>query len=316
MLPKVSILIPCYNAEKWIDQAIKSALEQTYPHKEVIVVDAGSADSSLEIIKSFEGKIRWETQQNQGGNVTRNRLLEQSTGEWLQYLDSDDYLLPDKVEKQVQFINQVPTVDVIYSPSVFEICDDQNPKQDILPIPKPHDPWTLLVRWYLPQTGSPLWRKKAIAEVGGWKVDQPCCQEHELYLRLLINGKQFEYFHEAGSVYRQWSETTVCKRDLSETYRRRLEITDQAEQYLEKMGELNTPRQKAINQARFECARKIWLFDADWANLLISKIRDRDPWFSPSGSAAPQLYKFTYNYLGFSAAEYIAQLKRKLKALA
>ena len=90
-------------------------------------------------------------------------------------------------------------------------------RQEILPIPTPHDPWVLLARWYLPQTGSPLWRRQAIADVGGWKIDQPCCQEHELYLRLLMAGKQFEYCEAAGSVYRQWSESTVCKRDLSET---------------------------------------------------------------------------------------------------
>jgi glycosyltransferase involved in cell wall biosynthesis len=82
---KVSILIPCYNAERWISQAIESALNQTYQYKEVIVVDDGSTDNSLEIIKSFGDRIHWETGENKGGNITRNRLLELSTGEWLQY---------------------------------------------------------------------------------------------------------------------------------------------------------------------------------------------------------------------------------------
>ncbi|MFP3786479.1 glycosyltransferase family A protein, partial [Burkholderia sp. SIMBA_024] len=90
--------------------------------------------------------IYWETQPNQGGNITRNRLLELSTGEWLQYLDSDDYLLPNKIEKQVQFFDQVPTADVIYSPSIFEMYDNKGSQQNILPIPEPHDPWILLVR--------------------------------------------------------------------------------------------------------------------------------------------------------------------------
>ena len=57
----VSILIPCYNAERWIAQAIESALAQTWPEKEVIVVDDGSTDDSLEVIKSFDDRIRWET---------------------------------------------------------------------------------------------------------------------------------------------------------------------------------------------------------------------------------------------------------------
>ena len=106
MLPKVSILIPCYNSERWLAQAVESALSQTYPNKEVIVVDDGSTDTSLKIIKGFGDLIHWETQKNQGGNATRNRLLELSTGQWLQYLDADDYLLPEKIGQQIEYLAQ------------------------------------------------------------------------------------------------------------------------------------------------------------------------------------------------------------------
>ena len=311
MLPKVSILIPCYNADRWIAQAIDSALNQTYPHKEVIVVDDGASDRSLEIIKSYGDRIRWATQANQGGNATRNRLLEMSTGAWLQYLDADDYLLPAKVEQQVKFLSHHPQVDVIYSPSIYEHWEER-PRQEILPIPVPHDPWILLARWYLPQTGSPLWRKQAIAEVGGWKLDQPCCQEHELYLRLLIAGKQFEYFASAGSVYRQWSDATVCKRDLSQTQRHRLAVKDRLEEHLKATDQLTPARQTAINQARFECARMIWLSNPAWALQIVAQIRMSQPQFLPSGNAAPPLYRASYQLLGFSAAEKIATAKRLL----
>src|ERR1700734_3340325 len=101
MSPLVSILIPCFNAKQWIAQAIESALQQTWPEKEVIVVDDGSTDGSLGVIKRFEGRVRWETGPNRGGNQARNRLLELARGEWLQYLDADDYLLPDKVALQM-----------------------------------------------------------------------------------------------------------------------------------------------------------------------------------------------------------------------
>lgn len=312
MEPKVSILIPCYSAEQWIGQAVESALNQTYPNKEVIVVDDGSTDGSLEVIKSFGDRIRWETGPNRGGNVARNQLLELSTGEWLQYLDADDYLLPDKIEKQSKFLSEVPQADIIYSPSIFEYCEGDNPCQEMLTIPEPHDPWILLTRWYLPQTGSPLWRKQAIVDVGGWKVAQPCCQENELYLRLLIAGKHFEYFNEPGSVYRQWSESTTCKKDKSETYRRRLEIKDKIEQHLESIGELSNLRQDAINQARFECARILWLANQQWATQVIAKIRARDKSFIPLGNTAPLSYRFTYQVLGFSMAENMAKTKRNL----
>jgi glycosyltransferase involved in cell wall biosynthesis len=313
MHPKVSILIPCYNAEQWIAQAIESALAQTYPNKEVIVVDDGSTDNSLRIIKQFGHAICWETGPNQGGNMTRNRLLEISTGEWLQYLDADDYLLPDKVTNQVQWLAKKTDIDLIYSPSILEYCSGSYSYQEILPIPKPYDPWILLVRWYLPQTGSPLWRKQALIDVGRWKIDQPCCQEHELYLRLLIAGKRFAYVESAGSVYRQWSEATVCKKNKPETYQRRLEITDKLEQYLKNSRELTPSRQYAINLSRFDCARMIWLFDPIWANRLINQIRATDPTFVPTGgAAAPPTYRLMFRLFGFAIAEHTARFKRKI----
>lgn len=310
MLPKVSILIPCYNADRWIAQAIQSALDQTYPDKEVIVVDDGSSDRSLEQIKGFGDQIRWETQPNQGGNATRNRLLELSSGEWIQYLDADDYLQPDKIARQIQHLLALPTVVLIYSPSIFEYWESHSVRQEILPIPAPYDPWILLARWYLPQTGSPLWRKQAILDVGGWKPEQPCCQEHELYTRLLMAGKQFSYFAEAGSVYRQWSEATVCKRNKPAVFRQRLDIETTIEQFLRHSDQLTDDRLAAINQARFECARLIWLFDRAWAQQIVRQIQTSDPQFVPWGSAAPEFYQFTYRWFGFTSAEQIAAIKR------
>jgi glycosyltransferase involved in cell wall biosynthesis len=310
----VSILIPCYNADRWIAQAIESALAQTYPYKEVIVVDDGSSDRSLEVIQLYGDRIRWETQVNQGGNATRNRLLELSSGQWLQYLDADDYLLPHKVEQQVQFLSKSLETDIIYGSSVYEYWEGESVRQDVLPIPLPHDPWILLARWFLPQTGSPLWRRQAIVDVGGWKIGQPCCQEHELYLRLLMAGKVFRYSESAGSVYRQWSEGTVCKRDQPEVFRQRLRIEDRLEQYLQVNDLLTKERQYAINQARFECARKIWLFDQDWANQVITQIRVRDRNFIPSGQAAPASYRFIYQTFRFQFAERFAAIRRILKS--
>src|SRR5215813_6146334 len=112
----VSILIPCFNAERWIAQAIESGLAQTYEEKEVIVIDDGSRDGSLEVIKSFGDRIRWETGPNCGGNAARNRLLQLARGRWLQYLDADDYLLPTKLERQVAFLREHPECDVAVSP--------------------------------------------------------------------------------------------------------------------------------------------------------------------------------------------------------
>ena len=309
----VSILIPCFNSERWIAQTIESALAQTWPKTEIIVVDDGSTDGSLDVIRQFEGRIRWATGQNQGAPAARNKLLEMARGDWVQYLDADDYLLPEKISSQMLFLALHSDADLVYGPITVERWSEQGSLQELLAIPEPHDPWVLLARWYLPQTGACLWRKKAISDVGGWRLGQPCCQEHELYLRLLIAEKRFVHCESNGAVYRQWSGGSVCTRDIHEVHRRRLEIEQRAEQCLHQTGQLTTERLRAINQARFEVARSIMQYNADLASNIVAQIHDVDPKFVPWGQAARLPYRLVYGFFGFKAAEGIAAAMRRYR---
>jgi glycosyltransferase involved in cell wall biosynthesis len=98
----VSILIPAYNAGKWIKETIKSALDQTWPNKEIIIVNDGSTDHTLSIAKRFETQIvKVISQDNAGGCAARNKALEYAQGEYIQWLDSDDLLAPNKISAQM-----------------------------------------------------------------------------------------------------------------------------------------------------------------------------------------------------------------------
>src|SRR4030095_524507 len=102
MTPLVSILIPAYNAERWIANTIQSALAQTWPRKEIIVVDDGSTDQTLQVARQFASKtISIVTQENKGASAARNRACELCQGDYIQWLDADDLLSPDKVAKQM-----------------------------------------------------------------------------------------------------------------------------------------------------------------------------------------------------------------------
>jgi glycosyltransferase involved in cell wall biosynthesis len=102
MQPLVSILIPAFNAERWIAQTIQSALKQTWPRKEIIVIDDGSSDQTLAIAQRFDSKIVSVSKQtNQGAAAARNRAYAISQGEFLQWLDADDVLAPDKIAVQL-----------------------------------------------------------------------------------------------------------------------------------------------------------------------------------------------------------------------
>jgi glycosyltransferase involved in cell wall biosynthesis len=103
MAPLVSILIPAYNAEPWIAETIRSALRQSWPNKEVIVVDDGSTDRTLRIAQQFEAKgVRVVTQPNQGAAAARNKAFSLSSGDYIQWLDADDLLSPQKVAHQME----------------------------------------------------------------------------------------------------------------------------------------------------------------------------------------------------------------------
>lgn len=90
-MPKVSVIMPCYNAEALIAEAIDSVLKQTYSNKEIIVINDGSTDNSMQILESFNDKIIVIDQQNKGPSQARNAGLEIASGDYIAFLDSDDY---------------------------------------------------------------------------------------------------------------------------------------------------------------------------------------------------------------------------------
>lgn len=106
-VPLVSILIPAYNAQRWIADTLRSALEQTWPRKEIIVVDDGSKDETITIAKQFESQgVRVVVQSNQGASAARNNAFAQSHGDFIQWLDADDLLAPDKIARQMEPVMQ------------------------------------------------------------------------------------------------------------------------------------------------------------------------------------------------------------------
>jgi glycosyltransferase involved in cell wall biosynthesis len=317
MIMHISILIPCFNAEKWIARSIESALAQTWPDKEVIVVDDGSTDGSVDIIRSFEGRIRWDTGPNRGGGAARDHLLMIARGEWLQYLDADDVLLPEKIARQAEFLEGHPDCDIVCSPTIEEYMKDGRLVQVERHFPEPLDPWILLALWHLPQTGGPLWRRSALRRVGGWRVGQPCCQEHELYFRLLEGGCRFEFCDSCLAVYRNWNHGRRVTVELhGEVVRQRIVIFDRIENCLRERNELTPLRQRAVNDARLALARGAWSNERAFSLNIMRRIVQSDPSYCPSAApASPPAYRLAYRLFGFRGAEYIAQSKRALEWL-
>lgn len=124
--PIVSVVIPMFNVEKYIQQSVSSVLAQSYQHFEVICVDDGCTDNTLELLAEFnDSRIRVVSQKNKGLAAARNTGINNARGVYIALLDADDYWSPQKLSRHVQHLNQNPKVGVSYCPSLFVDDDSQ-----------------------------------------------------------------------------------------------------------------------------------------------------------------------------------------------
>lgn len=119
-MKKVSIIIPVYNADKYIADTVRSALNQTYKNFEILIIDDATQDRSIEICQQFtDPRIKIIRQQNRGLAGARNTGIRHAQGEYLAFLDADDLWLPEKLEKHVEHLENAPNVGVSFSRSAF-----------------------------------------------------------------------------------------------------------------------------------------------------------------------------------------------------
>lgn len=128
---KISVIIPNYNYARFLDQAIESVLEQSYENLELIVVNNGSTDNSLDVLEKYGNKIRLINQPNLGQSGARNSGLSLSSGEFIAFLDADDFWEPNKLEMQISLMNDA--TQLVYC-GISPFKDPGNEKlQSVLP---------------------------------------------------------------------------------------------------------------------------------------------------------------------------------------
>ncbi|NJL19690.1 MAG: glycosyltransferase family 2 protein [Leptolyngbyaceae cyanobacterium SM1_3_5] len=187
--PLVSVIIPCYNAKPYVGEAIESALNQTYTNVEVIVVDDGSTDRSVEVVRSLGDRVRLEQIDHQGACAARNLGLQLSQGEFIQFLDADDVLLTNKLETQVPVL-QANQADLVFC-NGYLFGDDrpQRPIKKLLNLPSPDgcDPFIYCLSNGF-GTEGPLHRRQFLEKVKGFRKGLAGAQEVDLHIRLGAAG--------------------------------------------------------------------------------------------------------------------------------
>ncbi len=207
MLPLVSVIVPCHNSEAFLQEAIASALNQTYCNVEIVIIDDGSTDHSIEIIRAFGDRVRWETRSNQGAAAARNQGIDLARGKYIKFLDADDILLPDCIEQQLIHTNKL-AVDrraIIYG-DAMRVDQQGNPLPNYpLQSRQPNTDPIAHILAHCPLTSCPLHHKTYLQAIGGFDPSLTRGQEHDLHLRLVLSGVEFVHCPHPTYHYREYS---------------------------------------------------------------------------------------------------------------
>lgn len=192
-MPSVSVVIPAYNAAAFIEEALHSAESQTYPIHEIIVVDDGSTDRTVECVRRYGSpKIRLICRANGGSASARNAGIRAASGELVAFLDADDLWAPEKTAKQVERLEEAQA-SLVYcgktwigeNGQALPNRDPQTsyPEGDVLP--------DLIRGNYITSTSCVLARREALMELGGFDEaeDVKGAEDHELWLRMALEHR-------------------------------------------------------------------------------------------------------------------------------
>lgn len=210
MNPTVSVIIPCFNQARFLPDCIASLQAQTYPHWEAIIVNDGSPDDTREValkLREGEPRIRYIEQENCGLSGARNRGIEMARGEFIQFLDADDLILPNKLEAQISLFADQGDLAVAYSDFAFFNDGDTNEWVDSPSLFKAKygtpDMLRSLLSGNFIVVHSALTRRTEIEKLGGFDLSLGACEDYDLWLRLASCGKKFAYCDGIHALYRQ-----------------------------------------------------------------------------------------------------------------
>lgn len=178
----VTVIVPCYNGARFLEETLESALRQTYPHVEVIVVDDGSTDDSAEIARRFP--IRYLYQDNCGLSNARNAGIRESRGAYVLFLDADDRLRPEAIECGVRILESHPECALTIGDHVFISADGRHLKNS-LKVAALHSHYeSLLKSNFIEMISSVLFRRRVFEEVGAFDSALRVAEDYDLYLRI------------------------------------------------------------------------------------------------------------------------------------
>lgn len=213
--PTVSIIIPVYNNERFLKEAIESILTQNYRNIEIIIVNDGSTENLSKIAKTYNGVCKWVNQTNKGPANARNTGLKFATGKYINFLDSDDLFLPGKLDIHLKFLETHPNIDLVYSDG-FKFKINSYSQELSVPLSENGDlkKGKLKFNTYISELivhnifpiHAPLIKRSCLIDVGGFDENLTACEDWDLWFRIaekynfyFLDGYLIKYRDTPGS---------------------------------------------------------------------------------------------------------------------
>jgi GT2 family glycosyltransferase len=255
MQPLVSVLIPAYNSANWISETIQSVLAQTWPNLEIIIVDDGSTDQTLAIAQTFvRDRVQVFTQPNQGAAAARNHAIRKAQGDYIQFIDADDLLAPDKIEQQIKLL-QFSAPNCIASGAWARFY--HHPREAVSTLNalwrdlSPVD-W-LIAAWQenlMMHPAAWLVPRSVIDAVGEWDENLSLNDDGEYFCRVILASAGVQFCSQARSFYRSGISGSLSDRKSDAAYQSAYRAIELCTQHLLQVE--SSPRTQAVCSMLFQ----------------------------------------------------------------
>jgi len=316
--PLVSIIIPCFNGQDYLEETLASVYGQTLTDWELILIDDGSTDRTGDILRQqiqrSRGRIIFRSTPNQGISRARNLGITLSSGRFIQFLDADDLLEPDSLAVKVDALEKVQA-DVAYGDFQFLVSDGAGEfvkgeiqtrnlddfDQDI--------ETAVMQGFWVPPAGL-LYRKTLVDRVGGFNLSLPICQDGRFMFDAARAGARWARVEGIHTYYRV-HEAAISKKDKSAFFADYFAHTRSVEDLWSKTGEpLSGTRRDALLKRYFWIGSHFYEHDRAMFGMVWDQIKQHDPKFIPPSTPAMKLFS---RLLGYPRAEAVALAWRRVK---
>ncbi|NQT77505.1 MAG: glycosyltransferase [Bacteroidetes bacterium] len=306
MLPLVSIIIPVYNAEQFLAEAMLSALNQTYGNTEIIVIDDGSADKSFEIAYKYkQAGVKIIRQRNKGGSVARNRGLEESQGDYIKFLDADDILTPNAIKEQLAYMEDLEEDKVVFGDFNFMNSKGKITGTNTFLEQKmlTEDPVTFFLSNWKILISCPLHRTKTLKDIGGFDEKLPFGQESDLHLRLALSNIKFIYKPGLIFNYRSHNSDNRISVDRTKPNKNIEALVYSLEKKIKaikaRQGSLNPAQKRYFSLAYFGHARSFFISGQKTeGHYHLTRSKEYAKWSIPPYKGKT-MYGFVYLFFGY-----------------